>query len=139
MSATSTSVYDRALRKTDITAFMILLFGVFFVLRGESMVMTKPTGFAMYATSGFGLVVAVLLPMLVRGILKRVPKGEDEYLRKLLRLAAAGGFYFAFAVFVVWAPLTGTLLPDLTAPQLLGVMFVGAALAWFGLRWRDSR
>ena len=133
------SVHERAVRRNDVGAFLALLLGLFFVLRGQSLEMTKETGPAMYTLSAFGFVVAVVLPLLVHAMLERAPPGRDEYLRKLAGLSAAAGFYFAFAVFAIWAPLTGTLLPDLRGPQVLGLMLLGASLCWFWMRWRDSR
>lgn len=131
--------YDRAFRAKDVMAVVVLAWGAFFVLRGETLEMTRPTGPAMYTLSALAFVFAVLLPVMLRAVLRKAPRGEDEYLRKLLGISAISGFYCAFAVFVVWTPLSGTLLPDLRGPQVLGLMLGGAALSWFAQRWRDAR
>lgn len=139
MTADHDNLHDRTLRKNDFGALLALFFGILFVAREEMLEMTKETGPAMFLASAFGFAFVVALPLILRGVLKKTPRGEDEYLRKLFALSAAGGFYFAFAVFVVWMPLTGTLLPALTAPQILGLMLTGAGLVWFAMRWRDAR
>ncbi len=137
MKPDDVSLYDRVLRKNDLGALFALFSGILFVARGHLLEMSKETGPAMFAVSAFGFVFVVALPLAMRGFARRSPAGEDEYLRKLLALSAASGFYLAFAVFVVWVPLTGSLLPALNASQVLGVMLIGAGSAWFVMRWRD--
>lgn len=132
------NVHERAMRKTDVGMGLTLLFGLLFVLRGHSFEMTKETGPAMYTVSAFAFAMTIVAPLLVRTAWKTLPRAQDEYLRKLAGLSAAAGFYFAFAVFAIWAPLTGSLLPDLKGPQVLGLMLVGTGLNWFWLRWRDA-
>ena len=132
------SVHERAMRRKDVASFLTLFWGLFFVLRGQTFEMTKETGPAMYALSAFAFVVVVILPFVFRALWNKGQRSEDEYLRKLAGLSAVAGFYFAIAVFAIWAPLTGTLLPDLSGPQVLGLMLVGASLSWFFMRWRDT-
>lgn len=127
-----------AIRRNDFAALFCLFWGVFFLARGETMAMTKPTGPAMIAVSVACFVALIALPLLIRGILKRAAPGEDEYLRRLLGIAAASGFYLAVAVFLVWTPLSGSLLPDPSGPQVVGLMLSGAALGWFWARWRHA-
>lgn len=138
MNPGSDSLHDRVLRKNDFGALFALFFGVLFVARADMLEMTKETGPMQIAFAGLGFVFVVLLPTILRGIFRKAPPGEDEYLRKLLAMSAASGFYLAFAVFVVWTPLTGSLLPALTAAQVLGLMLVGAGIAWCAMRWRDA-
>lgn len=138
MKSASQSQHDRVLRKNDFGALFALFFGTLFVVRGQMLEMTKETGPAMIALSALGLIFVVVLPLVYRGLLASKPAGEDEYLRKLLIASAASGFYITFAAFVVWVPLTGTLFPAPSAPQLIGVMLIGASMAWFVMRWRDA-
>jgi hypothetical protein len=138
MTGAGRSIHERAMRKCDVAMGLTLLFGLLFVFRGQSFEMTKQTGPAMYALSALALVVAVILPLVGRVAWNRVPAG-DEYLRKLAGLSTGAGFYLALAAFAIWAPLSGTLLPEPRGPQVLGLMLAGAGLCWFVLRWRDAR
>lgn len=130
---------SRAIRTNDLGAVVCLFWGGFFVLRGETMAMTRETGPAMIAVSVACFAMLVALPFLVRVVWRRVPSGEDEYLRRLMAVAGASGAYFALAVFIVWTPLSGSLLPALAGAQVIGLLLIGASLGWLGARWLHSR